>query len=121
MAKETTRVKEHGKEKPAPYPAEEQGIEPEPTEEQKDLEMETGQREEEPYDEEGRENLTEDAEMTPREQAFMEGYEEKGEHAKCANCGKILGESNTVERRINGELVWFCSEKCAQEYARKKK
>ena len=58
-------------------PAEEQGIEPEPTEEEKEQEMETGEREEEPYDEEGREKLVEDDEMTPEEEGFMEGTEGK--------------------------------------------
>ena len=60
-------------------PDEEQGIEEEPTDEEKDQEMETGEKEEEPYDEEGRDNLVDDDEMTPAEEGYSQGYEQAGQ------------------------------------------
>ena len=113
---ETTRVKKHGEEEPSPHPDEEQGIEQEKHGEEEALEMELGEKEEDVYDETGREKLTEDAEIEPREEGFAEGYEERGELSKCANCRTPLSESSTIEREINGELVWFCSDKCVEEY-----
>ncbi len=89
-----------------------------PSEELKS-EMESGEREEEVYSEEGREKLVEDAEISPEEQGFMEGAEGRGEQASCTYCGKLLGEDekNIIERKFNGEIKWFCSEEHAQKYA----
>ena len=123
--KETTRVKKHGEEEPAPYAEEEQGIEQEKQGEerleQEQMEMETGAKEEDVYTETGREKLTEDAEIADWEEAFVEGYEERGELSKCAQCHKPLDEEKTIEREIDGELVWFCSDKCVGKYLKKKK
>ncbi|MBD3309703.1 hypothetical protein GF351_00635 [Candidatus Woesearchaeota archaeon] len=86
------------------------------TSEQIEQEMEEGEKEEDVYSEEGREKLVEDDEIEPAEEGFMEGAEEKGEMAKCENCGKILDtddKSSIVERELDGEKHWFCSEKCA--------
>ena len=105
------------------YPSEEQGIEPQETKEEEKLEMETGEKEEDIYKEEGREELTEDSEISPDEEGFMEGAEGKGELGHCASCGKLLDqEADTiVEREFNGKKVWFCSESCAEKGPRKRK
>ncbi len=47
------------------YPAEEQGIEPEETSEEKSEDMEHGEKDEDVYSEEGREKLVEDGEISP--------------------------------------------------------
>jgi hypothetical protein len=103
------------KEEEEVYPAEEQGIEQEPrsSEEIKE-DMEEGEKEGDVYSAEGREQLGDDSEMSPAEQGFMEGEEEKGELGTCAHCGKILGDrEEIVEKEIKGKKVNFCSEKCA--------
>ena len=90
--------------------------------EDESLERETGGKEEEPYDEEGREKLVEDDEISPREEAFMEGAEEKGELGACANCGNPLDQddrSKVVEKKIKGEIKWFCCDACVEEFEKK--
>ncbi|MFQ5475190.1 MAG: hypothetical protein ACE5DM_05105 [Candidatus Nanoarchaeia archaeon] len=82
---------------------------------EKDLEMETGDAEEDVYTEEGREQLVEDDEISTAEEGFMEGAEGLGQQGKCAVCGAILTEDNTVERKVDGELKWFCSDKCSEK------
>ena len=67
--------------------AEEQGIVPEETSEEKKEEMESGEKDEEVYDDEGREKLVEDGELDTREEAFMEGAEGGG-HKK----GHVRGD-----------------------------
>ena len=86
------------------------------TEDQVDLEMETGELEEDVYTEEGRENLVEDDEITTAEEGFMEGADDLGQQGKCANCGAALKEDNTVEKEMGGDVKWFCSDKCASDY-----
>lgn len=80
--------------------------------------METGEKDKDIYTEEGREKLTEDAEISPREEAFMEGAEERGELGVCANCGKPIGEARktVVEKKIKGEIYWFCGNDCADKF-----
>lgn len=89
------------------------------TPEKLQTEMDTGEKPEEVYTEEGREKLVEDAEIEDWEQGFMEGAEERGEQGSCAYCGNLLGEDKTkvVEREFNGEIKWFCSAEHAQKYA----
>jgi len=89
--------------------------------EETEEDMETGQKEEDVYSEEGREKLTEDAEISETEEGFMEGAEGRGEMNCCAYCGKNLGEDEegVVEREFDGEIKWFCSEEHAQKYADK--
>jgi YHS domain-containing protein len=83
--------------------------------------METGEKEETVYDEEGREKLVEDGEISPEEAGFMEGAEDDGEQGKCANCGAALMDAeNTVETKIEGKTYWFCSSACVDEYKKKK-
>ncbi len=90
--------------------------EPEEHEESSDeleLEMETGEKEEDVYSEEGREKLVEDDEIDSWEAGFSEG--EEGEDAVCDNCKKVLGK-NPVEKRINEKMHKFCSDKCVAEF-----
>lgn len=118
-------AKEENNEEEKHYPAEEQGIEKEKTDDEKSLEMETGEKEEDVYDDAGRDKLMEDDEITPEEDAFLEGYEDKGHLAKCEECGKLLedvdNKEGIVEREFDGELRRFCSEECAEKYAKKER
>ncbi|MAG08124.1 hypothetical protein CMO89_01520 [Candidatus Woesearchaeota archaeon] len=100
------------------YPAEEQGGKSE-TEEEIEEDMETGEKEEDVYTEEGREKLVEDDEIEPGEEGFMKGAEGLGQDSKCRKCGKIL-KDEFLEKEIDGELHRFCSDKCAEEYEREK-
>lgn len=103
------------------YPSEEQGILPEETPEEEELEMESGEKEADVYTEEGREELAENDELEPFEEGFMEGEEKGGKDAKCASCGKVLSQNKTkvIEREIDGEICFFCSEKCAKKGLKK--
>lgn len=69
------------------------------------------------YVEKERDELEEEDEITPTEEAFMEGYEEEEKVAECAKCKKpLLDIKGTVEREIKGKHYRFCSEKCAKTY-----
>jgi len=70
-------------------PSPEQGIEPEKDAEETKKEMDIGEDDEDVYNEEGREKLEEDDEISPREQAFMEGAEGGG-HKK----GHVRGDKD---------------------------
>ncbi|MFO8016446.1 MAG: hypothetical protein R6U32_05055 [Candidatus Woesearchaeota archaeon] len=85
------------------------------------LEMEMGNKEDDVYSDEGREDLVENGEITSIEQGFMEGAELDGQQAKCANCGQMLTPGNTIEKQMEGETKWFCSEECVQRYEEKHK
>ncbi|AEA33531.1 PP0621 family protein [Hippea maritima] len=40
---------------------------------------------------------------------------------KCANCGVYLPKSDAVKKiKLNGEIIYFCSEACKREYKSKK-
>ena len=68
-------------------------------------------------DETGREALLEDDEISPQEEAFAEGAEDRGELGVCAYCGKPLSQEKDeiIEREIDGEKVWFCCEEHASK------
>ena len=104
-------------------PAEEQGIKKPETSEEIEQDMETGEKEETVYSEEGREKLAEDDEIEPFEEGYMEGAEGRGKKNCCAECGKLISEDdeNIVEREFEGEVKWFCSEEHAENYAKKHK
>lgn len=69
------------------------------------------------YDEETRDKLEEDAEITPREEGFMEGYDEGAKSSNCPKCGKVIVEKeNVVEREIKDEHYMFCSQHCADRF-----
>ena len=70
------------------------------------------------YSEEARGELLEDDEITSEEEGFMQGYENP-DVAKCAFCHKpLIDPESVVERVINGQVHYFCSEECAEEYER---
>lgn len=83
-------------------------------------EVEEGLTEEDVYSGEGREDLVEDDEISAEEEGFMEGAEDDGQHAKCAKCGKALKKQSMIEKEIEGEVKWFCSEQCADKYEEEK-
>ncbi len=90
--------------------------EPEEHEESSDeleFEMETGEKEEDVYTEEGREKLVEGDEIDSWEAGFSEG--ETGEEAVCDNCKKTPGK-NPIEKIIKGKMRRFCSDKCVAEF-----
>ena len=96
--------------------------EPETSEDIKE-DMETGEKEGDVYSEEGRENLENNDEIEPAESGFMEGAEGRGKKGSCAECGALISEDdgNIVEKEINGEVKWFCSEEHAENYSKKHK
>lgn len=83
-------------------------------------EIESGDREEDIYTEEGREVAEDEEVITNAEEGFMEGYEEEGRAVKCANCKSLL-EEDFIEEEIGGEEYRFCSEKCAETFKKPKK
>ena len=103
------------------YPAEEQGIIPEKTDEQKEEEMEHGERNEDVYSEEGREKLTEDGEISPEEEGFMEGASDAGQLGKDALTGEpLMDVEDVVEAEIKGVKYRFVNEENAQKFREKK-
>ncbi len=72
--------------------------------------------EEEIYSEKGREKLVEGDEIEPWEEGFMEGADVDGQQAKCRKCGRVLTGTDLIEKEVNGELCWFCSEECLEKY-----
>jgi len=91
------------------------------TKEEIEQEMEEGKKEADVYSEEGREKLEENDEVSPSEEGFMEGAEGRGKKNCCAECGKVLGEDEIIEREFEGEMKWFCSEEHAENYIKKHK
>ncbi|MBI2564395.1 hypothetical protein HYV79_00190 [Candidatus Woesearchaeota archaeon] len=99
-------------------------LDPEEHEESKEefkQKIETGERDEDVYTEEGREQLLEDDDIADWEQGFSEGSEETGELTKCASCGKVLSQNKDeiIETETHGELHWYCSDKCARKGEKK--
>jgi len=87
---------------------------------QVEREIESGDREEDIYTEEGREVAEEDDMITNEEEGFMEGYEEQERATKCAKC-KMLLEEDFIEEEIEGDEYRFCSERCAETFKKPKK
>tara|TARA_Y100000310_G_C20674099_1_gene811931 strand:+ start:2156 stop:2494 length:339 start_codon:yes stop_codon:yes gene_type:complete len=104
------------------YPAEEQGIEPEETSEEKSEDMEHGEKDEDVYSEEGREKLVEDGEISPEEEGFMEGAAQAGQLGKDALTGEpLMDVEDVVETEIDGKVYRFVSEENAQKFREKKR
>ncbi|MBI2144592.1 hypothetical protein HYU17_05610 [Candidatus Woesearchaeota archaeon] len=81
------------------------------------FEAEEPESEDDIYEEEERNEEEESDEISPTEEAFMEGYEEEDKVAECAQCKKSLLEvKSAVEREFRGKHYRFCSEKCAKGY-----
>jgi hypothetical protein len=125
-------AKKEGKEAQEPVPEEKEIVDEEKlhdhveeetgeTPEEIKQEMDEGKTDEEVYTEEGREKLAEDDEISPEEEGFMEGAEDRGEQTSCAYCGAMISEDkeNIFEREFEGELKVFCSEDHANKYAEK--
>ena len=79
--------------------------------------MHVGEKEVDVYTEEGREELMEEDEVSPQEEAFSKGAEAKGSMGKCAHCGKVLSQQQdeVVEREIDHKSYLFCSNDCASK------
>ena len=86
-------------------------------------EFEEGKSEEDVYTEKGREELMENDEISDTEEGFVQGFEEQEKVVECTNCKKILVTEDFVEEEIDGDVVGFCSDECAEEYvlSRRKK
>lgn len=89
------------------------------TKEKIEEEIESGDKEEDIYTEEGREVAEDDDTITNEEEGFMKGYDEGDRAVKCANCKKIL-EEDFIEEEVDGESYHFCSERCAERFKRRK-
>ena len=82
-----------------------------------DEEMTDSGKEDDIYEEGGREGLIDDDEIEAWEEGFMAGAEGDGQSAKCRKCGKILmGPDDIVELKIKTRTLRFCSEICADSY-----
>ncbi len=79
--------------------------------------MHIGEKDADVYTEEGREELLEDDQVSPREEAFSEGATDRGGQGKCAACGKVLSQNQEeiIEREIDHKPVFFCSNECASK------
>ena len=83
--------------------------------------MEEGELEGDVYSYEGREKEVEDDEMEPWEQGFAMGAKGVGQGAKCRYCGRIIIEKEgIIERKVGGELCFFCSDDHVEKYIKKK-
>ena len=103
------------------FASDEQGILPETTKEQKEEEMEHGDKDADVYSDAGRENLSEDAEIEPWEEGFMEGAAGGGQLGKDALTGEpLMGIEDVVEIEINGKKYRFVDEDNAEEFRKKK-
>lgn len=119
MAKSSKKKVNHDDEV---YPAEEQGILPEETEEEKGEAMDLGEEDEEVYSKKGRELLEEDDEIETWEEGFMEGATESGQLGKDALTGEPLMDVEDVyELEFNGKTHRFVNEKNAKAFLKKQK
>jgi hypothetical protein len=93
------------------------------TPEDLELKMHTGQKPYDVYTAEGRDELIEDDEVEDWEQGFAAGAAGKGKGAVCGHCRKPLpslrDRHGVVEREFAHGVIYFCSDGCAEKYARK--
>ena len=76
-----------------------------------------GEDEDDIYEEKERDEMEEEDQISPTEEAFMEGYDEEDKVAECSKCKKPLLEmKGTIEKEYKGQHYRFCSEKCAKTY-----
>jgi hypothetical protein len=103
------------------YPAEEQGILKDKTKDEKRLDMDLGEDDEDIYSEEGRDKLTEDSEIDPWEEGFMEGASQAGQLGKDALTGEpLMDADDVVEMELDSKLYRFTSRKNAELFRKKK-
>lgn len=83
-AKKTKKpaIEEDGEDSLSSYPDEEQGIVPEKHGEDEADEMESGEKDEDIYDETGREIQREDDDISSEEEGFVEGYQKSAKRKK---------------------------------------
>ena len=81
--------------------------------------IETGEKDEDVYNETSSEILEENDEISDLEEGFVEGYQE--DLSKCALCGKIIKSDEPVELEIKGGHYMFCSSEHAEAFKRKQK
>ena len=106
---------------PKLYPAEEQGIIPEETLEEKQLKMGFGEEDEDLEIKEGREEQVEEDEIEPWEAGFAEGASDEGQLAKDALTGEpLMGIDDVVELEIEGKKYRFINEENAEKFKEKK-
>jgi len=81
-----------------------------------DIKVMAGEEEVDVYNHEGREDLVKDDEIEPWEEGFLEGAEGRGHFGVCAHCKQVLSDDHEeiVEREYHGQVLRFCSDKCAQ-------
>ena len=104
------------------YAAEEQGIDEDETSDEIKEEMEHGDKDEDVYSREGREQLEDDAEIEPWEEGFMEGASAAGQLGKDALTGEpLMDVEDVVEAEIDGKIYRFVSKENAEKFREKKK
>lgn len=86
----------------------------EESEDEVEYEMHTGDKEADPYSEEGRDEALEGDEAKGWEEGFARGATAGG--GKCAHCNKILGD-DTVDKKVGKKTYMFCSTRCANKGA----
>jgi hypothetical protein len=120
MTNKEKKEKKEANEEVEVYPAEEQGILPEETNEEIEYEMEHGEREEDIYTKEGRDKLEEDMEIEPWEEGFMEGATAGGQLGKDALTGEPLMDiDDVVETEIDGKIYRFANAENAKKFREK--
>jgi YHS domain-containing protein len=93
------------------------------TEEVQELDIREGKKDMDLSKEAGREEAMEEDQIDPAEEGFLEGESGIEEDTECEQCKKLLGDEPTevYEEEIEGELKFFCSNKCADAFKKKKK
>lgn len=119
MTEKKDKKKIEGEERPEVYPAEEQGILSEETSEEVRKEMDLGEKEEDPYTQEGREKMEDEDEMENWEEGFMEGASGGGQLGKDALTGEPLMGEETVELEIKGKHYRFVNSENAEKFRKK--
>lgn len=117
---ERKRIKNIPEEKVKLYPAEEQGILPEETEDEQETAMKLGEEDEEVYEKKGREKLEEDDEIEPWEEGFLEGATGAAQLSKDALTGEPLTD-DVYEIEMDGKFYRFANKENAKKFKEKKK
>ncbi len=120
MAKKEKKENEKRESEEKVFPAEEQGILPAETSEEIKEDMESGEKEEDVYTQEGREKMEDEDEMTNVEEGFMEGASGGGQLGKDALTGEPLMGEETVELVIDGKHYRFVNSENAEKFREKK-
>ncbi len=121
MTEEKTKKKDSNEETEDLYPAEEQGILPEESGDDKEAAMEHGDKDEDIYSKEGREKLVEDDEIDPIEAGIMEGASQAGQLGKDALTGEpLMDVEDVIETEIDGKVYRFVNQENAEKFRKNK-